>query len=196
MNPEQPVTPAAVLDFWFGSDDAVDERWFKRSDAFDRSITLRFGAAVASALAGRLDGWAARSDGALALILLLDQFTRNMHRGTPQAFAGDARALALALQLVASGEHLQLPPLQRWFAYMPLEHAEDAALQQQCVRLFEALADDAGLHREALAGALDYARRHRDVIARFGRFPHRNAILGRTSSAEEAAFLLRPGSGF
>jgi len=196
VNAAPPVTPAAVLDFWFGSNDTVDPRWFKRSAAFDESITQRFGAAVACALAGGLDGWAARSDGALALILLLDQFTRNMHRGTPQAFAGDARALALALQLVASREHLQLPPLRRWFAYMPLEHAEDAAIQEESVRLFEALAGAAGPHREALAGALDYARRHRDVIVRFGRFPHRNAILGRASSAEEAAFLLRPGSSF
>ncbi len=196
MNATQPVTPAAVLEFWFGSDAAVDQRWFKRSEAYDQSITQRFGATVAGALAGRLDGWSAHTDGALALILLLDQFTRNMYRGTPQAFAGDARALALALQLVASGEHLQMPPLQRWFAYMPLEHAEDAALQQQCVRLFEVLAGNAGPHRAALTGALDYARRHRDVVARFGRFPHRNAVLGRASSAEEKAFLLQPGSSF
>ena len=196
MNAAPPVTPAAVLDFWFGSGNAVDPRWFQRSVAYDQAIARRFGAAVAAALAGRLDGWAARSDGALALILMLDQFTRNMYRGTPQAFAGDARALALALQLVAGGVHLQWPPLQRWFAYMPLEHAEDAAIQDESVRLFEALADAAGPHREALQGALDYARRHRDVIVRFGRFPHRNAIVGRASSADEAAFLLQPGSSF
>jgi len=190
------VTPAEVLAFWFGSTDAVDARWFKRSDAFDREITGRFGAMVEAALAGRLDGWAARPQGALALIVLLDQFTRNMYRGTPAAFAGDAQALVLARQLVDSGAHQRLTPLQRWFAYMPLEHAEDLALQQQCVRLFEALAAEAGPHREALAGALDYAKRHRDVVARFGRFPHRNAILGRAGTPEEAAFLLQPGSSF
>lgn len=190
------VTPADVLAFWFGSADTVDPRWFKRSDAFDAEIDNRFGATVQAALAGRLDAWAARPEGALALIVLLDQFTRNMYRGTPAAFAGDAQALALAQKLVDSGEHLRLPPLRRWFAYMPLEHAEDLALQQQCVRLFEALAAEPGPHREALAGALDYARRHRDVVARFGRFPHRNAILGRTSTPEEAAFLLQPGSSF
>ncbi len=190
------VTPAEVLAFWFGSTDATDPRWFKRSDAFDAAIRERFGTTVESALAGRLDGWAARPPSALALIVLLDQFTRNIHRGTPAAFAGDAQALTLALQLVDSGEHLRLPPLQRWFAYLPLEHAEDRALQQQCVRLFEALAAEVGPHREALAGALDYARRHHDVIARFGRFPHRNAILGRASTAEEATFLLQPGSSF
>ncbi len=190
------VTPAEVLAFWFGRTDATDPRWFKRSDAFDAAIRDRFGTTVEAALAGRLDGWAARPPGALALIVLLDQFTRNIHRGTPAAFAGDAQALTLALQLVDSGEHLRLPPLQRWFACLPLEHAEDQALQQQCVRLFEALAAEEGPHREALAGALDYARRHHDVIARFGRFPHRNAILGRASTPEEAAFLLQPGSSF
>ena len=190
------VTPADVLAFWFGSADAVDSRWFKRSDAFDAEIDNRFGATVQAALAGRLDAWALRPEGVLALIVLLDQFTRNVYRGTPAAFAGDAQALALAQKLVDSGEHLRLPPLQRWFATMPLEHAEDLALQQQCVRLFEALSAAEGPHREALAGALDYARRHRDVVARFGRFPHRNAILGRASTPEEAAFLLQPGSSF
>jgi len=97
---------------------------------------------------------------------------------------------------VDSAAHLRLTPLQRWFAYMPLEHAEDLALQRECVRLFEALAAEEGPHREALAGALDYAWRHHDVVARFGRFPHRNVILGRASTAEEAAFLLQPGSSF
>ena len=191
-----PVTPAEVLAFWFGDADAVDQRWFRRSDAFDAEIGARFGATVQDALAGRLDGWAARPPGVLASIVLLDQFTRNMYRGTPAAFAGDVQALALARHLLDSDEHLQLPPLQRWFAYLPLEHAEDLALQQQCVRLFEALAAEAGPHREALSGALDYARRHHDVIVRFGRFPHRNAILGRASTREEAAFLLQPGSSF
>ncbi|MBS1162281.1 MAG: rane protein [Burkholderiaceae bacterium] len=190
------AAPVEVLDFWFGDGNGVDSRWFRRSDAFDREIAARFGAAVESALAGGPERWAETSDGALALILLLDQFTRNMYRGTARAFAGDAQALALSRRLVATGEHLQLPPLRRWFAYMPLEHAEDLALQAQCVQLFEALVADAGPHREALAGALDYARRHHDVIARFGRFPHRNAVLGRDSSAEEAAFLRQPGSGF
>lgn len=191
-----PQAPRPVLDFWFGSDDAVDPRWFKGGEAFDREIDRRFGATIDAALAGELDDWAASADGALALVLVLDQFTRNVYRGTPRAFAGDARALALARRLVDSGEHRRLPPLQRWFAYMPLEHAEDLTLQQQCVGLFEALAAEPGPQREALAGALDYARRHHDVIARFGRFPHRNAILGRASTDEEAAFLLQPGSSF
>jgi len=128
----------------------------------------------------------------LAEILLLDQFTRNVFRGTPRAFAGDARALVLAQQLVAGGAHLALHTVQRSFAYLPFEHAEDAALQAESVRLFTALAAaDAGR-----ADALDYAVRHQAVIQRFGRFPHRNAILGRSSSAEELAYLAQPGAGF
>lgn len=200
LSPATPVTPADVLGFWFGNTDAVDPRWFRRSDAFDAAIRERFGAAVEAALAGRLNGWAAQPQGALALIVLLDQFTRNIFRGTPAAFAGDTQALALAWELVDSGEHRHLPPLQRWFATMPLEHAEDLGTQRQCVRLFEVLVADAAAtaspHTDALAGALDYARRHHDVVARFGRFPHRNAILGRESSADEAAYLQQPGSGF
>ena len=132
------VTPAEVLAFWFGSTDPADPRWFKRSGL--RRRDARASAPGGVGLAGRLAGWAAQPPGALALIVVLDQFTRNIHRGTPAAFAGDAQALALALQLVERGAHLRLPPLQRWFAYLPLEHAEDMALQQQCVRLFEALA--------------------------------------------------------
>jgi uncharacterized protein (DUF924 family) len=190
------ATPASVIGFWFGAADALDDRWFGGGPAFDREIAARFGADVDAALDGRLDGWAATPEGALALIVLLDQFTRNVHRGTPRAFAGDARALALARRMVAAGADLALPPLRRWFAYMPFEHAEDAAVQDEGVRLFERLAADAGVHREALADALAYARRHRDVVARFGRFPHRNDILGRASTAAEVEFLRQPGSRF
>jgi uncharacterized protein (DUF924 family) len=153
-------------------------------------VRRRFGSCVEAALAGALPAtWAGEP---LAEILLLDQFTRNIFRGTPRAFAGDARALALARTLVDSGIHLTLHPLQRWFAYLPLEHAEDAVAQDESVRLFGALA----AADPARAGALDYARRHREIVQRFGRFPHRNTILGRTSSAEETAFLQQPGSGF
>lgn len=190
------ATPAQVLAFWFGDADAVDTRWFRKSGAYDREISQRFGATLEAALAGRLDGWAADDDGTLALILVLDQFARNLHRGSARAFAGDAAALTWALRLVDGGGHLRLAPLRRWFAYMPLEHAEDLALQRRCVQLFEVLAADPGPHRAALAGALDYARRHHDVVARFGRFPHRNAALGRASSADEVAFLQQPGSSF
>ncbi|MFP5397558.1 MAG: DUF924 family protein [Gammaproteobacteria bacterium] len=190
------ASPAQVLAFWFGGDDAVDRRWFNGGAAFDREIAERFGATIDAALRGELAGWAATPDDALALIVVLDQFTRNVGRGTPRAFAGDVRALALALELIERGDDRRLPPLRRWFAYLPLEHAEDLALQQRCVQLFEDLLADAGAHHEAIAGALDYARRHRDVIARFGRFPHRNEILGRATMADEHAFLQQPGSRF
>ncbi|EGJ09435.1 hypothetical protein RBXJA2T_03868 [Rubrivivax benzoatilyticus JA2 = ATCC BAA-35] len=128
----------------------------------------------------------------LAEILLLDQFTRNIFRGQPRAFAGDARALALAQALVASGADRALTTIERWFAYLPFEHAESLPLQDESVRLFTALAAE----DERLADALDYAQRHRDVIRRFGRFPHRNAVLGRPSTADERDYLAQPGAGF
>jgi uncharacterized protein (DUF924 family) len=185
------MDPAAALDFWFGAPPyAPRAAWFTKSEAFDAEVRERFGATLEAALAGTLPpAWAAAP---LAEILLLDQFTRNAFRGTPRAFAGDARALALAQRLADSGEHLALHPVQRVFAYLPFEHAEDAALQDRSVRLFAALAAE---HPPA-ADYLDYAERHRDVIRRFGRFPHRNAVLGRASTPEEQAYLATPGSGF
>jgi uncharacterized protein (DUF924 family) len=153
-------------------------------------VRARFGATIAAALAGALPAaWAAQP---LAEILLLDQFTRNVFRGTPRAVAGDERALQRARMLVASGAHRGLQPLERCFAYLPFEHAEDLGPQDEGVALFEAIA---GLDPYC-AHALDYARRHREVIRRFGRFPHRNAILGRAGTPEEEAFLREPGSSF
>jgi uncharacterized protein (DUF924 family) len=191
---------AEVLAFWFGSTDEVDKRWFNGGAAFDALIRERFGTTVQAALDRAFDAaWPARgAAGTLALIVVLDQFTRNLHRGTPLAFAGDARALALAQQLQASGQDRELGLLQRWFAAMPFEHAEDMAQQDTALRVFEQLNRDAAgtLHAAAMAGALDYAQRHADVVRRFGRFPHRNAILGRDSTAEERAFLQQPGSSF
>lgn len=194
------MTPQDVLDFWFGAPGSPDDgqprrAWFVKKDAFDETIRTRFGAVIAQALAGGLQDWdAAGPQGVLARILVLDQFTRNAHRGTPAAFAGDALALAAARDLVAQGTDRALPPLQRSFVYMPFEHAEDAAMQGQAVELFTALAaEHPAPHVE---DALDYARRHQTVIARFGRFPHRNAILGRASTPEEAEFLRQPGARF
>ncbi|UDF33799.1 UNVERIFIED_ORG: DUF924 domain-containing protein [Shinella sp. XGS7] len=188
----------AVLDFWFGAPGSAEagqyrKAWFIKDAAFDAQILGRFAPLLEAALAGGLAGWsAAGPEGALARILLLDQFTRNSYRGTARAFAGDPQALAQALSLVDSVADRQLTPLQRLFVYLPLEHAEDLALQQRCVALFETLAaEDARLD-----GALDYARRHHAVIAQFGRFPHRNAALGRASSEAELAYLAQPGSGF
>ena len=192
------MTAQDVLDFWFlppgePGYGAPREAWFRKDDAFDAAIAQRFGAAIAQALAGGLREWDADSAvGTLARILLLDQFTRNAFRGTPKSFAGDALALEAASQLVDSGADQALLPVQRWFAYMPFEHAEDAAMQERSVALFTALA----AANPGYEGALDYAHRHRGVIARFGRFPHRNPILGRASSADEVAYMAQPGSGF
>ena len=186
-----------VLDFWFGPRSGATplqarEVWFRKSPAFDAEIRERFGAALEAALAGRLHEWEATPEGALARILLLDQFTRNAFRDTPRAFAGDPQALATARALVAGGSDRQLVPMQRWFVYMPFEHAEDPAAQDESVRLFTELSQQAS----GFESALDYALRHRDVIRRFGRFPHRNAILGRDSTESERDYLRQPGAGF
>jgi uncharacterized protein (DUF924 family) len=193
------MTSREVLDFWFlppsaeGFGKARNE-WFRKDSRFDAAIAERFGGAIDHARAGGLRAWDREGPhGTLARILVLDQFTRNAFRGTPASFAGDALALAAALELDASGADRALTPTQRWFAYMPFEHAEDARMQEKSVGLFAELARE---HGGDFAGALDYAHRHRGVIARFGRFPHRNAILGRASSPEELAFLSQPGSGF
>lgn len=184
--------PRDVLDFWFGAVDEPREAWFRKDAAFDDTIRDRFGALIDAALAGGIDGWAASPDGALARLVVLDQFTRNVFRGSARAFAGDALALAGARAMVAHGDDLHLPPLRRVFAYLPFEHSEDMAMQRESVRLFEGLA----ALRPSLAGYADYAHRHAEVIERFGRFPHRNAALGRVSTDDETAWLALPGSGF
>ena len=192
------MTARDILDFWFLPPSADGhgkprEAWFRKDDAFDALIRARFGSLVEQAVAGGLREWDQQGpQGTLARILLLDQFTRNGWRGTPAAFAGDALALAAAAALADSGADQTLLPVQRWFAYMPFEHAEDARMQERAVELFSALAEA----NEGYQGVLDYAHRHRDVIARFGRFPHRNEILGRASTLEEIAFLAQPGSRF
>lgn len=182
-----------VLDFWFGPHGhplGVRDFWFRKSAATDSEIRDRFGTSIERALGGALDSWQQDLEGRRALILLLDQFTRNVYRDTPRAFAGDPAALGLARAMVASGEDRNCDPYERWFIYLPFEHSESLADQDESVRLFRALADD------GLPSALDWAERHREVIRRFGRFPHRNAILGRVSSAEELEFLRQPGSSF
>ena len=185
-----------VLEFWFGAPDSPEfgrprAPWFVKSAEFDALIRDRFFATHEAAATGALDAWSTRPLAALALALALDQFPRNMFRGTPRAFAADARALALARSVVARGYDEFLLPVQRWFVYLPFEHAEDLPAQRESLRLFERLALDA-----AGAGTLTYAMRHYAVIERFGRFPHRNAILGRESTPEEREFLAEPGSSF
>lgn len=196
-------TAEIVIEFWFGAEgtpeadqERLARRWFIRSDEFDAEIRRRFGALVDAALAGDLDGWAQSTRGRLALLLLLDQFPRNLYRESPVAFAGDPAAQRYALEGLTRGDDLALAPRYRPFCYLPLEHAEDLALQHRCVALFAALAaDEASVPRERYQMYLDYARRHRDVIERFGRFPHRNRILGRATTPEEQAYL-DAGGGF
>ena len=186
----------AILDFWFGPRhspvrNTARDVWFRKDAAFDAEIRIRFGDATAIALAGGYGEWCAAPEGALARVLLLDQFTRNIHRDTPVSFAGDARALATAQDTVDRGLDHALDPHGRWFLYLPFEHAEDHAAQQRSLALFGALAEETGL-----AAPLEWAKKHAEVVARFGRYPHRNSILGRTSTPEELAFLDQPGSRF
>lgn len=194
----EPTTNAqAVLDFWFAAEGepehgAVRELWFRKSLDTDRQIAERFGPLIEQALRGELEAWAAEPHGALAQIVLLDQFTRNTFRDTPRAFAGDKRALAAAMAMVGSRQDENLLPVQRVFVYLPFEHAESLGMQEESLRLFTRLVVEA----PELQNMLDYAQRHHDVVQRFGRFPHRNEILGRQSTAEEIEFLRQPGSRF
>jgi uncharacterized protein (DUF924 family) len=187
-----------LLDFWFLPTTAeghgqIRKQWFIKDKRFDATICERFGTTIAQAVAGGLREWDAEGPrGTLARIIVLDQLTRNAHRDTPGAFAGDVLALAAARQLVHDGADGTLSPVERSFVYMPFEHAEDARTQEQSVELFTSLA---GQHPE-FGSSLDYAHRHRGVIARFGRFPHRNRILGRASTPEELEFLQQHGSRF
>ena len=186
-----------ILDFWFLPATHAEHNhsrveWFRKDEKFDALIRERFGAAVEQALAIS-EFESGNADEMLAQILLLDQFTRNIFRDTPRAFAGDPLALKLALAMTNSGLDQAVPPIRRSFVYLPFEHAEDLAMQDKSVALFSALNENGG---EGFASQLDYAYRHRDIIVRFGRFPHRNAMLGRTSSRAEAEFLTQPGSSF
>lgn len=169
---------AAILRFWF--EEAGKEKWFRGGAAFDRDVAARLGDLHARAAADELDGWAESADGALALLILLDQVPRNIHRGTPAAFATDAKALAIARRALEQGFDLAMPDDdRRAFLYLPFEHSEDIADQRLAVCLFE--------ERTSHATYQDYARRHLAVVERFGRFPHRNAILGRAPRPEELA---------
>ena len=179
------ITPAAVLSFWF--DESSPKQWFAKDDAFDAAIRTRFAALHAAAALGELWRWRVDAPGRLAEIIVLDQFSRNLHRGSAAAFTQDAVALVLAQELVAQRLDTALPVVQRAFAYLPFMHSESAVVQQESLRLYTALAQPANLK---------FAHLHADIIRRFGRYPHRNAALGRESSAEEIAFLQQPGSSF
>jgi uncharacterized protein (DUF924 family) len=188
-----PEAAAALLQFWFG-DPPLQPRpqWFTKDAAFDALIRERFGALIEAALRGELDAWQAQAPTALARLLLLDQVTRTVFRDTPRPFAADAQARAGARDLVARGLDQALAPVQRGFVYLPFEHAEDLQAQEEGLRLFAALtaADPSQADSET------WAKKHHAIIERFGRFPHRNAVLGRASTPEEAEFLKQPGSRF
>ncbi|HYF07340.1 MAG TPA: DUF924 family protein [Acetobacteraceae bacterium] len=191
------TTPADILAFWFEDDRTVARKtWFQRDDAFDAAIRDRFGATTEQAAAGALDAWAETPDGALALLIALDQFPRNLHRGTARAFAADERARRIAREVVLNRRwDLPLSNPERTFLYLPFEHSEDMRDQDLSVALFEgAMRDDP--ERRAPGSNIDYAWQHWLVIRRFGRFPHRNAALGRESTPEELAYLAEPGAGF
>ena len=194
-----------VLDFWFGacgSDGALDRAkqrmWFSDGHKHDAAIRKQFGKLHRRAARGELDAeWAATPRGTIALIIVLDQFSRHIHRGTPAAFAQDPAAQRLALDGVKQGTDRALIPAQRAFVYLPFEHAEDVELQRLSTRSFRRLAAEVALGwRGEYASFADYAGHHCDIVERFGRFPHRNKILGRASTPEETEFLKQPGSSF
>lgn len=193
-----------VLAFWFGApgsatDVAARQRalWFGKLPANDQAVSEQFSDTLAAAAERRLDDWADTPRGRLALVIVFDQFPHHVYRDQPHAFATDPQALAQTLAALSAGEDRALAPIERVFLYLPLEHAESLEMQERSVSLYEQLAREAvGDERALFDGFLDYARRHRDVVARFGRFPHRNAILGRASTPAESQFLTQPGSRF
>ena len=174
-----------ILDFWLK--ECNPEQWFKKNDDFDQMIEKRFSGAIKDAFEGKLESWEETDTGCLALIIVLDQFTRNVFRNTPRAFAGDKRALALS-QLCCDNDYLTNPIVQRrQFMLMPMMHSENLTVQDTALPLFKKYASEKDY---------EYAKKHHNIIARFGRFPHRNVILGRKSTNEELEFLKQPGSSF
>jgi len=198
------AAPEAVLDFWFGAPGSANEiaerqrtLWFGKSAANDQLVLDRFAATLVAAGKSELDSWALSPRTLLALIVVLDQFPHHIHRNHGQSFAYDAQSLALTLSMIQRGEDVHVAPIERVFAYLPLEHAESMAMQDLSVAQYEKLAAEASPAEQGLfEGFLDYARKHREVVARFGRFPHRNELLGRPSTPEEIEFLKQPGSRF
>lgn len=188
--------PQEIIEFWFGKVDEPEygkprQVWFTKNSGFDSEVRSRFMADYQEAASGKLERWKDSALSCLALIIVLDQFPRNMFRDRPEAFATDAQALDVAKYAVACGFDRDLLPLQRWFLYLPFEHSENLEDQYQSINLFSTLKDD-----PQSDSTIKYAYRHLEVIERFGRFPHRNRILGRETTAEESEFLQQPGSSF
>jgi len=193
-----------ILCFWFdepsGREPVSPDRqqmWFGKNPRIDQSIRERFEANVMAAARGDYEHWRAEPEGTLALILLLDQFPRNMYRDSARAYAFDEQALKICLEGIRAGRDRPLRIVERAFFYLPMEHAENIKMQERSVRAFEALCKDAPESmKETCRGFLEYAHRHRAIISRFGRFPHRNSALGRRTTPEEETFLKEPGSSF
>ncbi len=204
MANQQDIDQEAVIDFWFGpldahgrADQAQARRWFMKDEAFDQEIRLRFAALHDEVARGHHDDWLATPSGRLAYLIVLDQFSRNMFRGSARMFAADAKALAAAVDGIERGMDRRVFHDGRTFFHTPLMHAEDLAMQDRCASLFASWRDEVTDElRKGVAEGLKYAEMHRDIIRRFGRFPHRNAVLGRTSTPDELAFLQQPGSSF
>jgi len=194
----------AILSFWFREQELsapqIDRRmdiWFSEDPVFDHEIEKEFSGDVDAACSGALDHWASDAHGRLALIILIDQFRRNIHRGTPDAFSMDRLALKLCVEGAMEKKDRGLTPIQRVFFYMPLQHAESKKVQAKSVDLFNRLAEAVSpTYRETFLTVAQFAELHRDIIDRFGRFPHRNAILGRENTDEEAEFLANDGPDF
>ena len=203
MTPSPDPQIRAVLSYWFGDPDpAADlqprmQQWFGGGPEVDDEIRGRFGDLVRRARSGQLDGWRTSTAGTLALVILLDQFSRNVHRGDGASWACDPACQRIALTALALGVDAEVGVMQRSFLYLPLEHAEDRLLQQVSVRCFSRLVVGAPAHHRATVEMwLDYALKHKSVVDRFGRFPHRNAPIGRQSTDEERAFVEEHGAGF
>lgn len=189
------IDPRAVIEFWFAPH--AKALWFEKDRAFDEDIRARFGAAIHEAQMGAFEEWRATPMGTLALLILLDQMSRNIYRGQAKAFLGDARALGIADAALKRGDDKGFDFEQRRFFYLPFEHAEDMVNQERSIQLFTQLYEETPAQDRARAEEqLDYAHRHRDIIKRFGRYPHRNAALGRPSTEAETEFLKGPGSSF
>ncbi len=207
MNDQRPPAPTqATLDFWFGDLNELGEAdaphraaWFKKDQNFDEEIASRFRGTYTELLSHGLNHpeWVRTADDRMAALLVLDQFSRNMFRDQRAMFAADPLARHYAFEMIALAEDRAQPFAARVFVYMPLMHSEELSHQERCIELFSQFSSElTGSRKQQIEANLGYAHRHRDIIARFGRFPHRNAILGRTSTAEELSFLSEPGSSF
>ncbi|MDP8940251.1 MAG: DUF924 domain-containing protein [Actinomycetota bacterium] len=190
-----PSEPGEVLDFWFGRENEpvygeFREAWFQKDEEFDGQIRDRFLEDYERAARGEYDRWKEDAESCLALVILLDQFPRNLFRGDPRTYATDDKALGISREGIEQGLDRKLPPFQRHFLYMPFMHSEDLEDQRRSVTLFRELAEEDG------PDVTEYAEGHRDIVERFGRFPHRNEVLGRRTTPEEAEFLEQPGSSF